>query len=84
MTELYDTNHLLICACDDLRAVQTLVLMAEEHGDEKQVLAVTRRTLESIIDDIQEVIEDIDEALIKMRKEHVHQDGSGISEETAI
>ena len=84
MTELYDSNHQLICACGDLRAIQTLVIMAEEHGDEKEFLAVIRRALDPIIDDIQETIDTIDETLIRVRKEHVQQDGSGVSSETAL
>ena len=77
MTELYDSNHQLICACDDLRAVRTIVSMAEEHGEEKEVLSVVRRVLDPIIDDIQDSIETIDEALIRLRKEQVLEPGGG-------
>ena len=84
MDNIYNSNQQLIGACDDLRAIQAMISMAEDHGNEKETLAVTRRALEPIIDDIQDSIEIIDEALIRMRKEHVQQDGPGVSEETTL
>ncbi len=71
MDDIYDSNQQLIRACDDLRAIQVIASMAEDHGNEKETLAMTRRALEPIIDDIQEAINTIDEALIRLRKKEI-------------
>ena len=71
MDDIYDSNQQLIRACDDLRAIRAMVSMAEDHGNEKETLAMTRRALEPIIDDIQEAINTIDEALIRLRKKEI-------------
>lgn len=87
MNDIYDSNQKLVRACDDLRAVKAIISAVEDHPEdtaEKAVLAVTRRALEPIIDDIQEVIDTIDNALIRMKKEHVQQGGSGILEAEAL
>ena len=76
METIYDSNQQLIYSCDDLRAIQEIITMAEDHGNEKETLAVVRRALEPIIDDIQETIDTIDESLAKMRKEHAERENT--------
>lgn len=74
MNDIYESNQKLICACDDLRALRAILLSAEEHGNTTEIIAVARRALDPIINDIQQAIDTIDESLIRMKKEHVQQD----------
>ena len=65
-TEIQDNNQLLKFACEDLRAVQTVITMAEDHpvyDSGHETLIVVRRALDPIISDIQEAVDNTDKAL---------------------
>ena len=65
MTEIQDNNQLLKFACEDIRAVQTVITTAEDHpvyDSGHETLIVVRRALEPIINDIQEAVDNIDKA----------------------
>ena len=66
MTDIHDNNQLLKFACEDLRGVQSLILTVTDHpeyANAYQVMGVIDRALSSIVDDLQEAIDNIDEAL---------------------
>ena len=66
MTDIQDNNQLLKFACEDLRGVQSLLLTVTDHpeyANAYQVMGVIDRALSSIVDDLQEAIDNIDEAL---------------------
>ena len=66
MTEIQDNNQLLKLACEDLRAVQTVITTVEDHpvyDSDHDTLIVVRRALGPIISDIQEATDNIDKAL---------------------
>ena len=61
-----DSNQLLKIACEDLQALQAVILAAEDHPEyvnEHEMLIVVRRALAPIITDIQDAINAIDEEL---------------------
>ena len=77
METIYSSNQELIYACDDLRAIQQVIEMVKghpEHEDEMQVLTVIKRSLEPIIEDIQEAIDNIDDALMEIRKQELRNE----------
>ena len=60
ITSIIDSNQQLKYICEDLQAVQTVVIMAEDHpvySDDHEVLIVVRRALEPIISDLQNAIQ---------------------------
>ena len=66
MTEIQDNNQLLKFACEDLKAVQTVITVAEDHpvyDSGHETIIVVRRALDSIINDIQEAVDNIDKSL---------------------
>ena len=66
MTDIQDNNQLLKFACEGLRGVQSLILTVTDHpeyANAYQVMGVIDRALSSIVDDLQEAIDNIDEAL---------------------
>ena len=68
MTEIQDNNQTLKFACEDLRGVQSLILTVTDHpeyANAYQVMNVIDRALSSIVNDMQEAIDNIDEALSK-------------------
>ena len=68
MTDIQDNNQLLKFACEDLRGVQSLLLTVTDHpeyANAYQVMSVIDRALSSIVNDMQEAIDNIDEALSK-------------------
>ena len=68
MTDIHDNNQLLKFACEDLRGVQSLILTVTDHpeyANAYQVMGVIGRALNSIVNDMQEAINNIDEALSK-------------------
>ena len=77
METIYSSNQELIYACDDLRAIQLVIDMVKghpEHEYEMQVLAVIKRSLVPIIEDIQEAIDNIDDALMEFRKQELRNE----------
>ena len=61
-----DSNQQLKFACEDLQAIQAVILVAEDHpeyANEHEMLIVVRRALAPIITDIQDAINAIDEEL---------------------
>ena len=82
MTEIQDNNQLLKFACEDLRGVQSLILIVTDHPEYANAyatLSIIYRALRSITEDIQEAIDNIDKALNK-KEQNVQQRGSGVSE----
>ena len=72
MTEIQDNNQLLKFACEDLRGVRSLILTVTDHpeyANAYDALSVIDRALRSIIDDIQEAIDNIDGAFLKERQD---------------
>ena len=72
MTEIQDNNQLLKFACEDLRGVRSLILTVTDHpeyANAYDTLSVIDRALRSIIDDIQEAIDNIDGAFLKERQD---------------
>ena len=72
MTEIQDNNRLLKFACEDLRGVRSLILTVTDHpeyANAYDALSVIDRALRSIIDDIQEAIDNIDGAFLKERQD---------------
>ena len=70
MTDIHDNNQLLKFACEDLRGVQSLILTVTDHpeyANAYQVMGVIGRALNSIVNDMQEAIDNIDEALSKKK-----------------
>ena len=68
MTDIQDNNQLLKFACEELRSMQYLILTVTDHpeyANAYQVMGVIDRALNSIINDMQEAIDNIDEALSK-------------------
>ena len=68
MTDIQDNNQLLKFACEDLRGVQSLILTVTDHpeyANAYQAMSVIDRALSSIVNDMQEAIDNIDEALSK-------------------
>ena len=66
ITDIQDNNQLLRFACEDLRGVQSLILTVTDHpeyANAYQVMSVIDRALSSIVNDIQEAIDNIDRAL---------------------
>lgn len=66
ITDIQDNNQLLRFACEDLRGVQSLILTVTDHpeyANAYQVMSVIDRALNSIVNDIQEAIDNIDGAL---------------------
>ena len=66
ITDIQDNNQLLRFACEDLRGVQSLILTVTDHpeyANAYQVMSVIDRALSSIVNDIQEAIDNIDGAL---------------------
>lgn len=64
--KIYDRNQLIKFACEDLRAIQTVITMAEDHpvySNDHEALIVVRRALDNIIKDIQDATNGIDEEL---------------------
>ena len=77
MTEIQDNSQLLKFACEDLRSIQSLILTVTDHpeyANAYEVLNVIDRALGSIVNDIQETIDSIYEALIKKKGENVRQE----------
>jgi hypothetical protein len=56
---IYDSNQQIKFICEDLKAVQSVTTMAEDH----EVLIVVRRALDPIISGLQKATKSIDEAL---------------------
>lgn len=72
MTEIQDNNQLLKFACEDLRAIQTVITTVEDHSvydSDHDTLIVVRRALCPIISDIQEAVNNIDKALKETKKD---------------
>ena len=72
MTDIYDSNHALIAACDDLKAIQSIILTVGEHDEYAnayETLTVIDHALNSIVSDIQEAVDTIDKALISFEQE---------------
>ena len=72
MTEIQDNNQLLKFACEDLRAIQTVITTVEDHpvyDSDHDTLIVVRRALGPIISDIQEAVDNIDKALKETKKD---------------
>ena len=64
--KINDSNQLVKIACEDLQAIQAVILVAEDHpeyANEHEMLIVVRRALAPIITDIQDAINAIDEEL---------------------
>ena len=67
-TDIQDNNQLLKFACEDLRGVRSLILTVTDHpeyANAYQVMCVIDRALNSIVNDMQEAIDNIDDALSK-------------------
>ena len=56
---IYDSNQQIKFICEDLKAVQSVTMMAED----REVLIVVRRALDPIISGLQKATKSIDEAL---------------------
>ena len=56
---IYDSNQQIKFICEDVKAVQWVTTMAEDH----EVLIVVRRALDPIISGLQKATKSIDEAL---------------------
>ena len=67
-TAIHDSNKKLIIAVDDLKAIRSTILTIgdhEEYANAYEALKVIDRALDSIIGDIQNAIDGIDEELMK-------------------
>lgn len=52
---IYDSNQLIKFCCEEIMAIHSVILVAEDHteyANEHEVLMVVRRALEPIIDDM--------------------------------
>lgn len=64
--KIHDSNQMIKFCCEELRAIQSVIQVAEEHteyANEHETLIVVRRALEPIIGDIEEAYNAIDEEL---------------------
>lgn len=82
LISIHDKNQLLKFAVDDLKAVRSIILTVGDHEDYAnayEALKVIDRALEPIVEDIQEAINTINQALTNKERD-VQQGGSGVSE----
>ena len=64
--KISDNVQLIKIACDDLKAIRSLLFSTEERllcGQEKESLAVLGRAISSVISDLEEATSAIDEEL---------------------
>ncbi len=67
-----DSNEQIKLACEDLKAVQTVVTMAEDdpvYSNDHEVLIVVRRALDTIISDIRKATAVIDGEFKNVQKD---------------
>lgn len=69
---IHDSNQLIKFACEDLEAIRSVILAAEDHpeyGNGYEMLTVVRRALDPIIRDMNRAVSSIDKELQSVQQQ---------------